>query len=204
MSDLNRLSRLFEPPKEEVTPPADTFFGVDLGTVVDTGWSVIVPGTVYGSLTYHVASTEPVYRPLSDDDFTQLMQGLQEQSAVVLQTVGGLADSTAAMAAIVERLESLIAAVEVQSRQLTLSSLGSEKYRLRSPLPVELSRQDETIVAHSPDLEVYGSAESEYDALDDLRLTIVEEFEFLEENESHLDKIPTQQILRFRDLIETL
>ena len=108
MSNPNMLSGLLEPLKKEVNLAANVVFEKDLEAVADTGWSVNVAGAHYGSLTYHVASAQPVYRPLNDDDFSQLLLGLQEQSDMVLQTVGGLADSTTALTAIVERLEPLV------------------------------------------------------------------------------------------------
>jgi hypothetical protein len=106
----------------------------------------------------------------------------------------------------ISRLQSSISdmakQLQSQPRTISLSSLGSDKYRLRLPIGVELSSDEGTVVAHAADFEVWADAEDEYGALDELRRLIVESYEFLVEHEEELGPGLKSQLRRLRDIIE--
>ena len=68
--------------------------------------------------------------------------------------------------------------------------------------PVELYFEEGSVVAHAPDFEEFGEGGSEYEASEDLRHALVEEYEFLKANERSLGAAPAGQLRRFRELIE--
>jgi hypothetical protein len=111
----------------------------------------------------------------------------------------------------VTRLEKEVAELRTQlerqtkAKQVSLASLGSEKYRLRKALWVELdSSGEETVTAHISELEEYGTGATEYEALEDLRLVLIEAYDFLLENAVSLGPSLASQLRRFRDLVEVV
>jgi hypothetical protein len=143
-------------------------------------------------------------QPLSDEDFNTVLARIQESSAEMVQSVGGLVD---VMAGILHRAERVSrqfdqAANFFNSRPGFLASIGLQSLRPRLPIPIQIAEKDGTYTAHAADLEVFGSGESEYEAMEDLRRVIAEEFDFLVENANRLDVIPARQLARFHELIE--
>jgi len=84
-----------------------------------------------------------------------------------------------------------------------MATLGSEQFRLRNPLPVEVSADDETVVAHSVDFEQYGAGDTDYEALDDLRQALTTSYSFLRDREAELGPHPRELLRRYRELVET-
>lgn len=111
----------------------------------------------------------------------------------------------------VTRLEKQVAELQAELKQqnkrkhVALSSLASDRYRLRQPLWVEVDTSGEsTVSAHVSDLEEYGTGATEYEALEDLRVSLSETYSFLLENASVLGPGPASQLRRFRELVEVL
>ena len=59
-----------------------------------------------------------------------------------------------------------------RNRNVMVGTLLSERLELRSPLPVLLEYDGHQHVASSADLNIYGSGESESEALDDFRRAV--------------------------------
>lgn len=107
----------------------------------------------------------------------------------------------------IEHLQARVAELESAARSharssLMLGSLRSERYKLRKPLPVQIESDADGAVAHAWDVEVFASAGDEYQALNELRRTIQEEFAFLVENAHRLGPGPAAQLDAMREFIE--
>ena len=71
-------------------------------------------------------------------------------------------------------------------RTILLGSIPSARVRVVRPIPVELSRDEESIVAAVAELEEFGQGETSSDALNDLGFSLAELFLSLHKNESRL------------------
>lgn len=107
------------------------------------------------------------------------------------------------MAALQSEIDALRATVDElrKSKVIQLSALGDTSLRLRMPLAVVLDWSGEQTTAHAVELEDYGVGDSEYDALDDLRGSILQTYEFLRGNEADLGPTLVKQLRRFREVL---
>lgn len=71
-------------------------------------------------------------------------------------------------------------------KNITILNLGHEKYLFRSPFPVNILVEDDTYIATSYDLNLFGYGDCEDEALRDLCETIIEHYEHLKMNQSKL------------------
>ena len=74
----------------------------------------------------------------------------------------------------------------VVDKNVTILNLGHEKYFFKSPFPINIQVEDDTYIAASYDLNLFGYGESEDEALRDLCDSIVEHYEHLKSNETKL------------------
>jgi len=84
-----------------------------------------------------------------------------------------------------------------------ISTLDDPRYRLSAHLPVDVRESEDGVVVHSPDFEIFGSGETFYEALDDLRRTVIADFELLS-GESILGPGPARQLSRMNALVQRL
>ena len=71
-------------------------------------------------------------------------------------------------------------------KNITILNLGHEKYLFKSPFPINILVEDDTYIASSYDLNLFGYGESEDEALRDLCETIVEHYEHMKVNQDRL------------------
>jgi hypothetical protein len=88
-----------------------------------------------------------------------------------------------------------------KSKVIQLSTLADASLRLRMPLAVVIDWSGEQTTAHAVELEDYGVGDSEYEALDDLRGSILQTYGFLRENEADLGPSLAKQLRRFREVL---
>lgn len=74
-------------------------------------------------------------------------------------------------------------------KNVTILSLGHEKYLFKSPFPVNILVEDDTYIATSYDLNLFGYGDSEDEALRDLCESIIEHYEHLKTNQSKLGSL---------------
>lgn len=74
-------------------------------------------------------------------------------------------------------------------KNVTILNLGHEKYLFKSPFPVNILVEDETFIATSYDLNLFGYGDSEDEALRDLCESIIEHYEHLKTNRSKLGSL---------------
>lgn len=171
---------------------------------------VTIAGSSIGGFqhaTYPLAPTHQ--RPLSDQDFVTLLSEFRASlatSARATETVGDRVGQAfqsilSSLSAVLDEVHALRAASSSQ-RLIALSSLGVDQFRLRRPVMVEILKEDGLVLAHSADFEQYGSGETEYDALDDLRFAIADSLRFLIAAREELATGLKRQLERFTDLIE--
>jgi hypothetical protein len=87
-------------------------------------------------------------------------------------------------------------------RILLLYSLRHPHLRLRNPIAVSLEDDGAQVIASAYDLDLFGYGETEGEALDDLRRTIVHLYRALRDDADALGPLP-QQIWRYlADVIE--
>ena len=94
----------------------------------------------------------------------------------ILPGATGLTELLARLTACAERLDEACVHAERASsaRNILLGSLLHGKLELRQPLPVHVEGDGQSYVASTADLDLYGSGRTAEDALDDLRVAIVE------------------------------
>jgi len=77
-------------------------------------------------------------------------------------------------------------------RPILLYSLRYPSLRLVEPLSVSLEYDGEQVIAHAPDLDLFGYGDTEGEALDDLRRTVVDLYYTLREDSESLGPMPAQ------------
>jgi hypothetical protein len=103
-----------------------------------------------------------------------------------------------------QQVASLTAAAENRPRLIALSSLPSGEWELLKPLLVEIrDSEGESVTVHSADLEVWGIGSEEYSAIEDFRRALMDELEFLLNNQDRLGPIPMAQLGRFQALLRS-
>jgi len=87
-------------------------------------------------------------------------------------------------------------------RLLLLYSLRYPGLRLRNPIAISLEDDGAQVIASAYDLELFGYGETEGEALDDLRHTIVDLYLTLRENINTLGALPKQVWEYLADTVE--
>jgi len=87
-------------------------------------------------------------------------------------------------------------------RILHLRSLADDRLRLIAPLPIVLQYGEESVTACSYDLEDFGVGATEFEALADLRATIVELYFSLREDQHRLGWQPRRDWAFLRSIIQ--
>lgn len=78
----------------------------------------------------------------------------------------------------------------MEKKSILIYSLSSPLLKLKEPLAVHLEYDKEEVVAFCYDLDIFGYGESEIEALDDLRKTILDLYYELKENKDNLGILP--------------
>jgi len=79
---------------------------------------------------------------------------------------------------------------ERTTKNISLSNIGVTGYRLTEPLQVTIIAEDSVFVAVSYDLNTFGYGDTEAEAIQDLRESIVEYYEDLKGDRENLGKVP--------------
>jgi hypothetical protein len=87
-------------------------------------------------------------------------------------------------------------------RILHLRNLADDRLRLTAPLPVVLQYGEESVTACSYDLEDFGVGATEFDALADLRATLVELYFSLKQDRDRLGWQPRREWAFLRSIIQ--
>lgn len=84
--------------------------------------------------------------------------------------------STVEMRAVIEELSGLKKAIKGIERKkiLLINSLHHSSLNLIFPVAVSVEYDGYQFIAYTPDLDIYGCGESEYEAIEDLRQSIVD------------------------------
>lgn len=81
-----------------------------------------------------------------------------------------------------------------QSKQ-ELGSLGAYRYKLRIPLPIKVSQQNDKFIAYVEEpINEYGYGDTASEALDDLRQSIIDLYESLKKHSYCLGKEPKREL----------
>jgi hypothetical protein len=80
----------------------------------------------------------------------------------------------------------------LQQKTVYLEDLKHPELELTRPIPVFLEYEGETVIANYYDTESYGCGDSEYEALDDLRLELAQTYLDLAQDAGRLGPLPQQ------------
>lgn len=80
----------------------------------------------------------------------------------------------------------------LRQKTIYLEDLKHPELELTRPIPVFLEYDGETAIANYYDTESYGYGESEYEALDELRLELTQTYLDLAEDANRLGPLPQQ------------
>ena len=73
----------------------------------------------------------------------------------------------------VHHLEQILNRIE-RRRALFIHSLHDSRLQLNVSLPITLEDDGYQLIAYAPDLDIYGWGETEYEAIEDLRQSVVD------------------------------
>lgn len=71
---------------------------------------------------------------------------------------------------------------------LEIRSLHSDRLRLKEPVAVLIEGEKGQVIAYAPDLDIYGSGDDLVEALEDLRLSILDLYADLKRHRGRLGK----------------
>lgn len=125
----------------------------------------------------------PLAEPKSDDR--------EDKMATRAQTVSELEAEIRELKTLVEELGPKIERMGTR-RPILLYSLRHPQLKLKEPLAVLLEDDGEQIIAYSYDLETFGYGDTEGEALDDLRQTVVDLYLSLKDNQDCLGPLPAK------------
>ena len=77
--------------------------------------------------------------------------------------------------------------ISIMSKPILIYSLYNENLCLLHPISVSLDYDESVVIAYSYDLDLFGYGETESEALNNLRQTIVDLYLELRENKNNLD-----------------
>ena len=86
----------------------------------------------------------------------------------------------------IEHLEQLVRKIE-KRRLLFIHSLHDSRLDLKIPFPITLENDGYQFITYNPDIDIYGCGETEYEAIEDLRHSIVDLYFDLKEEELGAD-----------------
>lgn len=89
-----------------------------------------------------------------------------------------------------------------QKKSILMYSLHSPSLKLNEPLAVHLEYDKEEVVAFCYDLDIFGYGETETEALEDLRKTILDLYYELKENKDNLGILPERVWNYFSSIVE--
>jgi len=73
----------------------------------------------------------------------------------------------------IDNIEQILRKIE-KRKNLFIHSLHDSRLELNVPIPISVEYDNYQFVAYAPDSDIYGSGDTEYEAIDDLRQSIVE------------------------------
>lgn len=86
----------------------------------------------------------------------------------------------------IDHIEQLLEKIE-KRRLLFIHSLHNSRLELKIPLPISLENDGYQFIIYNPDIDIYGCGETEYEAIEDLRQSIVDLYFDLKEEELGTD-----------------
>lgn len=89
----------------------------------------------------------------------------------------------------------------IEYRNIFIGTLHSEDYVLRKPIPVSIEHEEQVYVASNYDLGLYGYGDTENEAIDDLRESIIGCYEDLKQ-EKELGPIPSRMMAYYEEIID--
>jgi hypothetical protein len=89
----------------------------------------------------------------------------------------------------------------IEYKNIFIDTLHSEVYLLNKAIPVSIEHADQVYIASNYDLELYGYGDTEDEAIDDLRKSIIECYEDLKQ-EKELGPIPSKMFAYYKSIIQ--
>jgi len=89
----------------------------------------------------------------------------------------------------------------IEYKNIFIDTLHHEHYRLTRSIPATIEFTDQTYIVSNYDLGLYGYGDTENEALDDLRKSILECYEDLKQ-ENELGPIPLKMMSYYKEIIE--
>lgn len=102
-----------------------------------------------------------------------------------------------------KQVEELTEAVEntVKISNATIYELGDSQYELTTPMQIVLEEDQEETVARIPELNLYASADTDNEAINELKQEIINLYEDLQSSDRKLGPLPESWLQTLRKLI---
>jgi len=114
-----------------------------------------------------------------------------------------LADLKEQVSNLQKQVEELTEAVEdtVKISNATIYELGDGQYELTTPMQIVLEEDQEETVARIPELNLYASADTDSEAINELKQEIINLYEDLQSSDRKLGPLPESWLQTLRKLI---
>jgi len=101
------------------------------------------------------------------------------------------------------QVEELVEAVKDAGRtySATIYELGNSQYQLTAPVQVVMEENEEEIVARIPELNLYASADTDSEAIHELKQELIDLYEDLQSSDRKLGPLPKSWLETLRRLI---
>lgn len=96
----------------------------------------------------------------------------------------------------------LITSIEKHFRIIPLNTLKHHGYILKKPLYITIEIEKDIIIASLEDIEAFAYADTEFEAIDQLREEIINIYEDLQKGRENLGKLPKKWLAFLEEFIE--
>jgi hypothetical protein len=145
------------------------------------------------------------YEPVDDVhirviDFQRRVAGVPRWDRAIYES---LADLREQVSILQEQVRELMEAIQGTERtyNATIHELGNSKYELTTPIQVVVEEYQEETIARIPELNLYASADTDTEAINELKQEVVNLYEDLQSSNRRLGALPESWLQTLRRLI---
>lgn len=145
------------------------------------------------------------YEPLDESrlriiDIQQRVARTPRLDRMILETVAKLREEVSELRQSVDELTEIVRDT-AKIYSATIHELGDSRFELAMPLQIVLEEDQEETVARIPELNLYASADTDSEAVNELKQEVIRLYEELETSDKKLGPLPESWLQTLRKLI---
>lgn len=145
------------------------------------------------------------YEPLDESrfriiDIQRRVARVPRLDRVIFESVAKLREEVSELRGKVDELTEL-ARNTAKIYNATIHELGDIQYELTMPIQVVIEEDEEEIVARIPELNLYASADTDSEAINELKQEVIDLYKELESSDRKLGSLPRSWLQTLRKLI---